>query len=50
MQNLMHYLDLFGVAVFAVTGSLAAGRKRMTFWVSSSWRRLRPWEEVLSAI
>ena len=29
MQNLMHYLDLFGVAVFAVTGSLAAGRKRM---------------------
>ena len=29
MQNVMHYLDLFGVAVFAVTGSLAAGRKRM---------------------
>lgn len=25
----MYYLDLFGVAVFAVTGSLAAGRKRM---------------------
>jgi len=26
---MMHYLDLFGVAVFAVTGSLAAGRKRL---------------------
>jgi uncharacterized membrane protein YeiH len=29
IQTLMYYLDLFGVAVFAVTGSLAAGRKRM---------------------
>jgi len=29
MQDFVHYLDLFGVAVFAVTGSLAAGRKRM---------------------
>jgi uncharacterized membrane protein YeiH len=25
---MMYYLDLFGVAVFAITGSLAAGRKR----------------------
>jgi len=29
MQTLMYYLDLFGVAVFAITGSLAAGRKQM---------------------
>ncbi len=29
METLLHYLDLFGVAVFAVTGALAAGRKRM---------------------
>ena len=29
MQNLMFFLDLFGVTVFAVTGSLAAGRKQM---------------------
>ncbi|MFC1945671.1 trimeric intracellular cation channel family protein [Chloroflexota bacterium] len=27
----MYYIDLFGVAVFAVTGALAAGRKRMDF-------------------
>lgn len=27
--QIMHLLDLFGVAVFAVSGSLAAGRKRM---------------------
>jgi uncharacterized membrane protein YeiH len=26
--DMMYYLDLFGVAVFAVTGSLAAGRKQ----------------------
>lgn len=26
---ILYYLDLFGVAVFAVSGSLAAGRKRM---------------------
>ena len=29
MNALLHYLDLFGVAVFAITGALAAGRKRM---------------------
>ncbi len=29
MENLLYYLDLFGVAVFAITGSLAAGRKKM---------------------
>lgn len=29
MQNLLYVMDLFGVAVFAITGSLAAGRKRM---------------------
>jgi uncharacterized membrane protein YeiH len=29
MENLIYVLDLFGVAVFAVTGSLAAGRKHM---------------------
>ena len=29
MQTLMYFLDLFGVAVFAITGSLAAGRKQM---------------------
>lgn len=29
IENLMYILDLFGVAVFAITGSLAAGRKRM---------------------
>ena len=29
MQALIHILDLFGVAVFAITGSLAAGRKHM---------------------
>jgi len=27
--SMIYYLDLFGVAVFAVTGSLAAGRKRL---------------------
>lgn len=26
---MIHFLDLFGVAVFAITGSLAAGEKRM---------------------
>jgi uncharacterized membrane protein YeiH len=31
METFLHYLDLFGVAVFAVTGSLAAGRKHMDF-------------------
>ncbi len=29
MQALIYILDLFGVAVFAITGSLAAGRKHM---------------------
>jgi uncharacterized membrane protein YeiH len=29
MHNLIYVLDLFGVAVFAVTGSLAAGKKHM---------------------
>jgi len=29
MQTLLFFLDLFGVTVFAVTGSLAAGRKHM---------------------
>ena len=29
MQNSMLFLDLFGVTVFAITGSLAAGRKQM---------------------
>jgi uncharacterized membrane protein YeiH len=29
MQSLIYILDLFGVAVFAITGSLAAGRKHM---------------------
>ena len=29
MNSLIYLMDLFGVAVFAVTGSLAAGRKRM---------------------
>lgn len=29
MQSLIYYMDLFGVAVFAVTGSLAAGKKNM---------------------
>ncbi len=29
MQALIHILDLFGVAVFAITGSLAAGKKHM---------------------
>jgi uncharacterized membrane protein YeiH len=29
MDTLLHYLDLFGVTVFAITGTLAAGRKRM---------------------
>ena len=29
----MYYLDLFGVAVFAITGSLAAGRKQMDLLV-----------------
>ena len=29
MESLLYYIDLFGVAVFAITGSLAAGRKRM---------------------
>ncbi len=29
MQTLLYVMDLFGVAVFAITGSLAAGRKRM---------------------
>ena len=29
MPTVLHYLDLFGVAVFATTGALAAGRKRM---------------------
>ena len=28
-EQIIHGLDLFGVAVFAVSGSLAAGRKRM---------------------
>ncbi|MFC1991107.1 trimeric intracellular cation channel family protein [Chloroflexota bacterium] len=31
METLLYYIDLFGVAVFAITGSLAAGRKRMDF-------------------
>jgi len=26
---MIYFLDLFGVAVFAITGSLAAGQKRM---------------------
>lgn len=29
MEALIYYMDLFGVAVFAVTGSLAAGKKNM---------------------
>jgi uncharacterized membrane protein YeiH len=29
MQSLIYILDLFGVVVFAITGSLAAGRKHM---------------------
>lgn len=29
MQQLFHWLDLFGVAVFAITGALMAGRKSM---------------------
>lgn len=29
IQQIIHGLDLFGVAVFAVSGALAAGRKRM---------------------
>jgi uncharacterized membrane protein YeiH len=29
METLLHFLDLFGCAVFAITGSLAAERKRM---------------------
>lgn len=29
MQQLIYILDLFGVAVFAITGSLAAGKKHM---------------------
>jgi uncharacterized membrane protein YeiH len=29
---LLFYLDLFGVAVFAITGALAAGRKQMDFF------------------
>ncbi len=28
-EHIVYILDLFGVAVFAVSGSLAAGRKRM---------------------
>ncbi|NIP24484.1 MAG: trimeric intracellular cation channel family protein [Phycisphaerae bacterium] len=29
MQILLHILDIFGVAVFAISGALAAGKKRM---------------------
>jgi uncharacterized membrane protein YeiH len=29
MQTLLYVMDLFGVAVFAITGSLAAGKKHM---------------------
>ena len=29
MQTFLYVMDIFGVAVFAITGSLAAGRKRM---------------------
>ena len=29
MQTLLYAMDLFGVAVFAITGSLAAGKKHM---------------------
>ena len=29
MQQLIYMLDLFGVAIFAITGSLAAGKKHM---------------------
>jgi uncharacterized membrane protein YeiH len=29
MQSLLHILDLFGVFVFAISGSLAAGKKQM---------------------
>ena len=29
METLVYTLDIFGVAVFAITGSLAAGRKHM---------------------
>ncbi len=29
MQTLIYFLDLFGVAVFAITGALAAGKKHM---------------------
>jgi len=29
MHEVMHYLDLLGVVIFAITGALAAGRKRM---------------------
>ena len=32
MQTLLYVMDLFGVAVFAITGSLAAGKKRMDFF------------------
>jgi uncharacterized membrane protein YeiH len=29
MQTLLHILDIFGVAVFAISGALAAGKRRM---------------------
>jgi uncharacterized membrane protein YeiH len=29
INNMMHLFDLFGTAVFAITGALAAGRKKM---------------------
>jgi uncharacterized membrane protein YeiH len=29
MQELIYFFDLFGVAIFAITGSLAAGKKHM---------------------
>jgi hypothetical protein len=36
----IYALDLFGVIVFAVTGSLAAGKKQLDLfaWSSSPWR------------
>ncbi len=30
--QLMYFLDLFGIAVFAITGSLVAGKKQMDFF------------------
>ena len=29
METLLHILDIFGIAVFAISGALAAGKRRM---------------------